>query len=538
MFTNAPKTICIFFLFFAFTVNGQTSSFAKDSLKLESLIDGMDTFYKDPFHYRNTIPKAYQLVNKMLQKHPENIELKRKRTHISDLYFTFKRQELNFEEGLKILLENIQERKELKDSCELSKSYRDLGVFWRIQKNYKKSLEFIDESYKIAKECKDEKSLVRTLASYGIYYHVLGEYDKAKDYFLQALQLSKKINYTGGIANSSWSIYRIYSLKKDYKNGLPYLKKAEEGFKKTQNISSLEKITAAYGSYYRKSGKPQKAIPYFKQAIDYNLKLKDSSRLMYRYLGISNAYVQLKDYKNAYYNYLNYKGLQKKIDNKKHYRKLVEIETRMAYKNQKALDSIHFAQQKTLDEQKIKQKANSRFWWVVASLSFIVLLIGIAYWVNRQRIREQAYQNILLNKKVATKTEEIQELLNETMKHIRSKEKIASNLQKISREEGGNLQSVIADLKASKADDTKLLLIKENIEKINFEFLKSLKAKHPNLTKTEIEVCSFIKMGLSRKEIAEVRGTSDFAVKTMRNRIRKKIGIDSSITLNNYLNSL
>lgn len=538
MFTNAPKTICVFFLFFVFIANGQTNLFAKDSLELESLIDGMETFYKDPFHYRNTIPKAYQLVNKMLLEHPGNIDLKRKRTRIADLYFTFKRQELDFEESLKILLENIQERKKLKDTCELSKSYRDLGVFWRIQKNYKKALEFIDTSYEIAKKCKNPKSQVRTLTAYGIYYHVLKEYDKSKDYFLQALNLSKKINYIGGIANSSWSIYRIYSLKRDYKNGLPYLKKAEEGFKKTQNISSLEKITAAYGSYYRKSGNPKKAILYFRKSIDYNLKLRDSSRLMNRYLGISNAYVQLEDYKNAYYSYLNYKGFQKRIDNKKHYRKLVEIETRMAYKNQKSLDSIRFVQQKELDEQKIKQEASSRFWWVVASLSFILILIGVAYWANRQSIREQAYQNILLNKKVATKTEEIQELLSETMKHIRSKEKIASNLQKISRDEGGNLQSVIADLKASKADDHKLLLIKENIEKINFEFLKSLKDKHSNLTKTEIEVCSFIKMGLSRKEIAEVRGTSDFAVKTMRNRIRKKIGLDPSITLDNYLNSL
>ena len=144
-----------------------------------------------------------------------------------------------------------------------------------------------------------------------------------------------------------------------------------------------------------------------------------------------------------------------------------------------------------------------------------------------------------MNKKVANKSEEIEQLLKETMKHLKSKEKLTSNLQKFSREEEGiTLQSILSDLKASKADDTKFILIKQNIEKINFDFIQKLKQKYPNLTKTEIEVCSFIKMGLSRKEIAEVRSTSEYAVKTMRNRVRKKIQIDATITLDEYLNSL
>lgn len=257
---------------------------------------------------------------------------------------------------------------------------------------------------------------------------------------------------------------------------------------------------------------------------------------MSRYLGLSNSYAELKDYKNAYYNYLNYKGLQKKVNDKKYYGQLIELEAKLAYENQKRVDSIQFAQQKLLDESIIKRKADTRFWWFVILLSAILVTILIFYLNSQHRLKEQAYQNILLNKKVATKTEEIQELLKETMKHIRSKEKIAIDLQKFSKEKDGiTVQSILAELKASKADDTKLILIKENIEKVNFQFLKNLKEKHPNLTKTEIEVSSFIKMGLSRKEIAEVRGTSDYAVKTTRNRIRKKIGVNSSITLDEYL---
>ena len=310
-------------------------------------------------------------------------------------------------------------------------------------------------------------------------------------------------------------------------------------FQKTNNISGLERVNATYANYYRKNGQPEKAVQYFKVSIEFNKKLRDSARLMSRHLGLSNSYHEMKNYEGAYYSYLNYKGLQKKINDRRYYGQLIELEAKLNYEHQKKVDSLQFAKQKQLDESRIKEAANSRFWWFVILFSALVVTILIFYLNSRHKLKEQAYQNILLNKKVASKTEEIQELLKETMKHLKSKEKIATDLQKFSKEKDEvALQSILNDLKASKPDDTKLILIKENIEKMNYEFLNALKERHPNLSKTEIEVSSFIKMGLSRKEIAEIRGTSDYAVKTMRNRMRKKMGIDASVTLDNYLASI
>ncbi|MDT7831352.1 LuxR C-terminal-related transcriptional regulator [Flavobacteriaceae bacterium S356] len=465
--------------------------------------------------------------------------MKRKRVMVYDLYYVFKRNQLQYQESLDIILKNIEYKKELNDPCGLSKSYRGLSAFWRIQKDYKKALLWIEKSLTIAKEQDCRKEEVRSTMALSNYYLTNKDYDKSLETNMVALDLAKKYNDIGGVANANYQIAKDYNLKKKFEKSLSHLNKAENGFKKTENISALERVNSTRASYYRKIGAPKKAIIYYKKAITYNLKLRDSSRLMYRYLGLSNSYRDIKDFKNAYYSYLNYKGMQKKVNDKKEYRKLVELETRLAYKNQKRIDSIQFAQQKALDEQKIKEDANTRFWLYVLALSTTLVVVLIFYILNKQRIKEQAYQNILLNKKVAYKSEEIDELLKETLKHVRSKEKLTMNLQKFSREEEGvTLQSILSDLKASKVDDTKFLLIKQNIEKINSEFIQALKEKHPNLTKTEVEVCLFIKVGLSRKEIAEVRSTSEYAVKTMRNRVRKKIHVNANITLDDYLNSL
>ena len=538
MYKRILLAVCLMMVFSTQQIIAQ-SSFQKDSLRLEELTEGMDSYFKDPFLYKKNTFEAYPLIQQMLKEQPNNLYLKKKRIQIYDLYYIFKRNELEYQESLDIILRTIEYKKEVNDSCGLSKSYRGLGVFWRIQKDYDKALAFFQKAISIAQKNDCKKEEVRSTMVLSSFYIILEDYEKAQENDFIALNLATKYNDIGGIANANYQIARNYNLLKKFKNSLPFLKKAEEGFKKTHNISALERVNSTYASYYRKIGNPQKAIVYYKKAVEYNLKLRDSSRLMYRYLGLSNSYRDLKDFKNAYYSYLNYKGMQKKVNDKKYYGELIELEARLAYENQKRIDSIQFAQQKALDEQKIKEKANTRFWLYVLLLSGILVVVLIFFILNRQRIKEQAYQNILLSKKVATKSEEIEELLTETMKQLKSKEKLTTNLQKFSREEDGiTLQSILSDLKASKADDTKFMLMKQNIEKINFDFIQKLKETHPGLTKTEIEVCSFIKMGMSRKEISDVRSTSEYAVKTMRNRVRKKMDIDASITLDHYLNSL
>ncbi|MEM9680297.1 MAG: hypothetical protein AAF901_08230 [Bacteroidota bacterium] len=168
-----------------------------------------------------------------------------------------------------------------------------------------------------------------------------------------------------------------------------------------------------------------------------------------------------------------------------------------------------------------------------------MIAIAFFYFRNRQKIKEQAYQNILLNNKVATKTEEINELLTETIQHIKSKERIAENLQKLSTEqEGITLKSIITDLKASRADNAKLMLIKQNIEQVDYEFIKRLKELHPKLTKTDVEICSLIRIGLSRKEVANLRNTSMEAIKSSRFRLKKKLNLPSEASLNDYINML
>ncbi|MCT4640097.1 MAG: response regulator [Bacteroidales bacterium] len=74
-----------------------------------------------------------------------------------------------------------------------------------------------------------------------------------------------------------------------------------------------------------------------------------------------------------------------------------------------------------------------------------------------------------------------------------------------------------------------------SFSRVHKEFDRNLIKKHPNLTQSDIRLCSFIRLGMSNKEIALVLNQSADSVKVTKYRLRKKVLIDSDISFENYL---
>lgn len=66
-------------------------------------------------------------------------------------------------------------------------------------------------------------------------------------------------------------------------------------------------------------------------------------------------------------------------------------------------------------------------------------------------------------------------------------------------------------------------------------FNKNLLRHHDNLTPSELRLCSFVRMGLSIKDISSVLYQSPDSIKVSRSRLRKKLMIDKSQNLETFL---
>lgn len=159
---------------------------------------------------------------------------------------------------------------------------------------------------------------------------------------------------------------------------------------------------------------------------------------------------------------------------------------------------------------------------------------------NRERLLVELSSNIdHLQSDIDYKLDEIKKLRKETFQHIKSKEKLVEHLKKaVIVDSSISIQNIIANLKSELLEDSQILNIKSDIETLNREFIQRLKKIHPNLTKTDLEICTYLRMSIGRKEIARLRFTSSDAVKKSRNRLRKKMELSVDIDLEAYLKSI
>ncbi len=70
------------------------------------------------------------------------------------------------------------------------------------------------------------------------------------------------------------------------------------------------------------------------------------------------------------------------------------------------------------------------------------------------------------------------------------------------------------------------------------EFIESLTSGYPNIRSGDIKLCCYLKMNMNTKDIAQVTGLSVRAIENKRYRLRKKLELDTHITLESFLHSV
>lgn len=117
----------------------------------------------------------------------------------------------------------------------------------------------------------------------------------------------------------------------------------------------------------------------------------------------------------------------------------------------------------------------------------------------------------------------IKEGINKSMEGIKDTE-LKSNFKQLTR--------IIRSAEQTNDDWEKFNI---HFNHANENFFLRLKKEHPDLTQKELQLCAFLRMNLSSKEIAQLMHVTAKAVEVSRYRLRKKLKIDPEINLYNYL---
>lgn len=160
--------------------------------------------------------------------------------------------------------------------------------------------------------------------------------------------------------------------------------------------------------------------------------------------------------------------------------------------------------------------------------------------INKEQLLKTLSMDIeQLQLDVDYKKQELVKLRTETLQQLKSKERLVEDLKKIADDdETISIKNLIADVKSELLEDSQLALLKNKLEGHNYDFMQRIKNLHPNLTKTDLEICTYVRMSLSRKEVARLRYTSLEAVKKSRSRLRKKMELPEGVNLDEYIKSI
>jgi hypothetical protein len=149
-------------------------------------------------------------------------------------------------------------------------------------------------------------------------------------------------------------------------------------------------------------------------------------------------------------------------------------------------------------------------------------------------------QNEKLANEVKFKNKELADATMTLVERDSALVKVKDELQKLYRKTGNNhdIKKTLLLLKDVEQNNSNWEQFVTHFNEVNNDFLKKLKTQHPSVSNTDLKVCTYLKLNLSSKEIAQLMNISVRGVEISRYRLRKKLQIPSGQTLNDFLGKI
>lgn len=467
-------------------------SYLQEALKLENKLNdstrvnlyiSAGNTYKDQESYYlalNYYYKGLELENKI--KPNENFTIL---NNIGGCYYMMKnynKARYYWENSLK----NFERNKANQQSIEGTIIYNNLAVLEKEQGNYARALEMLKEFKKRNVILKDTVNIIMAYENIADVNLKLKETEVAVDNLRKGIFLAKKINS-------------------------PY------------DLASLYQILGK--TFFTNFAKRDSALYYLKSAYDISDRGSFPDIKLYSSESLVNLYEKEKDYKLALEYLHTAKSLSEITINQENAKKVNLLE-------------MGFNEKMKQNELLLSQTKRERlFISGIIILLFTSVIIFLMLKLQRNKTAQRIAENNLLSKELEGKN---RELSNSAIKMLQTSEILQTTQKGLSELNSGTERAdhkifqIIADLKKSSKN-----FEKEDLYKIFMEpedlFYKKLLTDFPDLTKNELRLCAFLKHNLSSKEISEITHQSPHSIVVARSRLRKKLKLESSESLSNFL---
>lgn len=419
----------------------------------------------------------------------------------------------------------------------MGKYLHDFALDYFFFKDYEKAIAYMEESIKLP--AYNENLDIQRYNTLGASYLELNRMDTAYNYFEIAYQ--KSIEYKDRIWQGlvAGNIGEVMFAKNNFQQALHYFIESNRINSSSPNPNNTINIAKTY----LKLGDTQNALKYFQQSKNIIPKPGNHTfgeqqrmeRTKENYYELASFYyLEVKDYKNAMI-FSDSLHQLKQIQQDKYNKLLVD----------KASDQLKLLSSKMEYEKNelIHEKEEKIRNITILVLVFIIVGgLGLIWYINRNRKRMHHQKQLLLTSQLELSNTNLrlsEQKLADFAQRILEKTQLIEQLQQqqnaIPEVDEQIMQKInqITILTEEDWSNFKLLF-----EQVHSGFLSRLKVKYPQISPAETRFLSLAKLNFSTKEMAGVLGVSTQSIRTNWYRIRKKLSLPESMTINELIETI
>lgn len=461
-------------------------------------------------------------------------------------------------------------------------------------RDYTEAFNFSLRTLEKARQINDSIGVYRLLNSLGVICGDIGLKEMSANYYEEALEWLPKHGYLFREFITKNNLYGAYLTQNDFQNKtaiLDSLLLLEEEIEKIgmkemlpliyENIifcydmndkkvlSCLSKSRELYrnnpykytlttynlGVFYRYTSEPdnEKALDYFREAKNFWEQNNNDKRLSKTYNNLSHIFEDMGNFDSAFY----YARKHQKVSNKdNHSAQIMEIHRRYV------TASLESSQDKLIIAQSEIDLKNKQFLILILSVSGIIivaLLLFIILWQKRKTMRQQALlreaeaKELMMNLEKEHAVSELQkEKLDAQVREITSYSLLLSSKNNLMQQILDLTEEIPLDEEKTENVVKKVKsIVKNNLhtesewedfmlhfDKVHPHFFGKIQECHPNLTRNDIKLCAYIRIGMSIKQIARMLNLMPNSVKANRHHLRQRLGLKNGDNLDDFIQAI
>jgi tetratricopeptide (TPR) repeat protein len=461
-------------------------------------------------------------------------------------------------EALKRLFTSRDFFQHARDTLGYANAVMNIGLVYRDQEDYTRAFPNFFLSYGIFRALGLEERLINTANHLGVCYMKKGDKVQASRFFEEALVSSQELNYSYGTATAFYNLGELTSLDSSWNQSRQFLEKALHLQYDIGDIEGAAKSCHMIGIVLAARGSLKDAVLYLHKAEELALHVSSKLTLSEVYRSMTCILEKKGNHQAALSFFKKHHDLRDSLFNAGKMQEIARMEDRIH--TEKAEQASVIAQQRITMLEQIN--IHKQRWVNGLILCFVLIMIFTFLYIrmvrknnvrkrilaeNRKKLADYQLENARLKEVKIREQLELKEkkLASYSLNFIQKNEvmeNVKESLKELEKQGDDQMNRKVnhiqKQLKASFHIDRSWDNFRMTFENIHSGFFSSLIRYCPKITQNEMKLCALIKLQLNLKESAAVLGISPESVKTARYRLRKKLDIDSQISLHQFMENI